>query len=305
MKVCVTGGAGFIGSHLTDAYLAAGHDVVVLDNFVTGKEVNVAASSARIVRMSLNHPDLDAFFDDERFDIVNHHAAHMELRVSLDSPLHDAESNILGSIRVMEAARRNGVQHLVLASTGGAVYGVQDYYPADENHPTRPESPYAVAKRSMELYADYYRTVQGLSITTMRYTNVYGPRQNPFGEAGVIAIFLQKWIDGGTPYMYGDGEQTRDYIYISDVVRANMIATERRLQGIYNCCTGIETSLNTIVDNMRKAYHGATPIHQSEAKAGDLRRSVCSSRKLQDETGWHPVVGVEEGIGKTVAWFTR
>lgn len=304
MNVLVTGGAGFIGSYVAAAHVEAGHDVVIVDNLVTGKMGNIP-EGARFEQLDITTDAFDAFMRAERFDIVNHHAAHMELRVSVERPLMDAETNVLGSLRLLEAAHQTGVQHVVLASTGGAIYGVQDYFPADELHPQRPMSPYGVAKRAMELYADYYREVHGLSSTVLRYTNVYGPRQNPFGEAGVIAIFLNKWLSGGQPTVYGDGEQTRDYIHAHDVARANVLASVQRLQGSFNCSTGIETSLNDIIAMMRTALGGHPECIAGAAKAGDLARSSASFAKLHAACGWSPATGLEDGIRQTTEWFVE
>lgn len=302
MKVLVTGGAGFIGSHVAESYVRAGHDVYVIDNLVTGRTENLP-DGVRFTEMDINTEAFDAYMDAERFDVVNHHAAHMELRVSVEKPLMDAETNIIGSLRLLEACRRTGVQHVVLASTGGGIYGEQDYYPADEDHPARPLAPYGVAKRAMELYADYYRVVHGLSCTVLRYTNVYGPRQNPFGEAGVIAIFLNKWMAGATPIVNGNGEQTRDYIHVADVAAANILATERRLQGVFNCSTAIETTLNDVIAIMQGALGGVHDVVHGPAKAGDLRRNVCTAKRLHDACGWMPAIDVATGIAHTTEWF--
>jgi UDP-glucose 4-epimerase len=304
MRVLVTGGAGFIGSYIADAHLAVGHDVVIVDDLSTGRVENIP-EGARLVQLDISTDAFDAFMDAERFDIVNHHAAHMELRVSIQRPMHDAEINLLGSLRLLEACRRTNVQHIVLASTGGAIYGEQDYMPADEDHPARPMSPYAISKRSMELYADYYRQVHGLSSTILRYTNVYGPRQNPFGEAGVIAIFLNKWLAGDVPVMNGDGSQTRDYVHASDVAQANLMAAMHRLQGTFNCATGIETSLRDIIAMLRAELHGDYPYVQGPPKIGDLARSAASAAKLQAACGWGPTIGLRDGIAQTAAWFVK
>lgn len=304
MKVCVTGGAGFIGSHVAQAHLDAGYEVVIIDNLSTGKHDNVP-QGARLIELDITDPAIARVFADERFDVLNHHAAHMELRVSVEDPVLDATTNILGSLCLLEAAHRSGVQHVVFASSGGAVYGDQVVFPADETHPTRPVSPYGVSKRSVELYLDYYESVHGMTSTILRYTNVYGPRQNPFGEAGVIAIFLQKWIDGQTAVINGDGEQTRDYVYVGDVARANLLATQQRMRGAFNCCTGIETSLNNLVDRLQQSYGNEAPIRHGDGKPGDLRRNVCSFEKLHNTSGWNPAMGLKEGVQHTAGWFLQ
>lgn len=302
MKICVTGGAGFIGSHVAEAYINAGHDVVILDDLSTGKEENIP-QGATFIKCDITTDDLRSIFERERFDVLNHHAANMELRVSVEDPAHDARINILGTVRLLDAAHRTGVGHIVFASTGGGIYGVQHYYPADEQHPIRPLSPYGVAKRSVELYLDYYRAVYGLTSTALRYTNVYGPRQNPFGEAGVIAIFLERMLSGRASIINGDGEQRRDYVHVRDVARANVLVTERRLDGVYNVSTGIETSVNRIVALLQASIASTAPIEHGPAKTGDLARNVCTAAALEAATGWRPTVDVENGIAETASWF--
>jgi UDP-glucose 4-epimerase len=302
MKICVTGGAGFIGSHVAEAYINAGHNVVILDDLSTGKEENIP-QGATFIRCDITTDDLRSIFERERFDVLNHHAANMELRVSVEDPAHDARINILGTVRLLDAAHRTGVEHIVFASTGGGIYGVQQYYPADEHHPVRPLSPYGVAKRSVELYLDYYRAVYRLTSTALRYTNVYGPRQNPFGEAGVIAIFLERMLTGRASIINGDGEQRRDYVHVRDVARANVLATERRLDGVFNVSTGIETSVNRIVELLQTSLGSTGTVEHGPPKTGDLDRNVCSAAALEAETGWRPTVDVENGIAETASWF--
>lgn len=304
MKVLVTGGAGFIGSYVAAAHLRAGHHVVVVDDLSSGRVENIP-DGAVFEQLDITTDALDALMDRERFHIVNHHAAHMELRVSVERPLHDAEINLLGSLRLLEASRRTSVQHVVLASTGGAMYGEQEYFPADEVHAVRPMSPYAISKRSMELYADYYRAVHGLSSTVLRYTNVYGPRQNPYGEAGVIAIFLNKWLTGAIPTVNGDGMQTRDYIHAEDVAHANIIVATQRLQGIYNCSTGVETSLNDLISMLQADLGGERPLAHGPAKLGEVTRSAATAARLHAATGWQPEIALRDGIRQTTAWFVE
>lgn len=226
MNILVTGGAGFIASHIVDAYIEAGHDVTVVDNLSTGVESNVNPR-AELHRVDVRDREaIDAIFDRKRFDLVNHHAAQLDVRVSVRDPQLDAMQNVIGSLNLFEAARRTGVRKLVFASTGGAIYGEQEYFPADENHPTNPISPYGVTKLTVEKYLHYYRAVHGIDHLIYRYTNVYGPRQNPHGEAGVIAIFCDRMFRGENPAINGDGEQTRDYVYVGDLVRAHMLGLD-------------------------------------------------------------------------------
>lgn len=301
MKVLVTGGAGFIGSHVADAFLAAGEDVVIVDNLSMGRRENVP-QGARFVEMDITTDAFTTFLLDEKFDHINHHAAHMELRVSVDKPVHDATVNILGSIRVLDGARRSGVKHLTLASST-AVLGEFVHIPAAEDHPVQPIAPYGVSKRAMELYAEYERLAHGMSITTLRYTNVYGPRQNPHGESGVIAIFLEKFLAGQTPTIHGDGLQERDYIHVSDVALANLIAFEQRVQGTYHICANSAASVLDVVGNLRSALGTECPVHHGPAKAGDPAKTRGSHDAFTVRTGWRPIVPLDEGISTTVAWF--
>lgn len=303
MKICVTGGAGFIGSHVGELFLKEGHEVVVVDNFSTGKEANVPAG-ARVVRMDIVHDDINALFERELFDAVSHHAGHLELRTSVIKPLYDAEVNIIGSIRVLHASERTGVRHITLASSAGGIYGEQEHYPAVESDRERPMSPYGVAKRSMELYADYFGSLGTIQATNLRYTNVYGPRQNPFGEAGVIGIFLERWLSGKPAIVHGDGEQRRDYVHVADVARANFLALTAKLSGNYNVCSETETSVNELVAEMQKSLPGvSTEVSHGPAKAGDPPRSVASFQHLKSATGWEPTVSLADGIRGTAEWF--
>lgn len=301
MKVLVTGGAGFIGSHVADAFLAAGEDVVIVDNLSMGRRENVP-QGARFVEMDITTDAFTQFLLDEKFDHINHHAAHMELRVSVDKPVHDATVNILGSIRVLDGARRSGVTHVTLASST-AVLGEFVHIPATEDHPVQPIAPYGVSKRAMELYAEYERLSNAMSITTLRYTNVYGPRQNPHGESGVIAIFLEKFLAGQTPTIHGDGLQERDYIHVRDVALANLIAFEQGVQGTYHICANSAASVLDVVGNLRAALGKECPVHHGPAKAGDPARTRGSHQAYTERTGWQPGVPLDEGISSTVAWF--
>ncbi|MDZ4744547.1 MAG: NAD-dependent epimerase/dehydratase family protein [bacterium] len=305
MKICVTGGAGFIGSNLAELFLAEGHDVVIVDNFSCGKEANIP-DGARTERIDVTTDALDALFEKEKFDAVSHHAGQIELRTSVHKPLYDAENNILGSIRVLDAAYRTGVRHVTLASSAGGVYGIADVYPATEATKERPISPYGVAKRSMELYAEYYSALGTMKCVSLRYTNVYGPRQNPFGEAGVIGIVLERWLSGKSATINGDGEQRRDYVHVADVSRANLLVFLAGLEGTFNVCTGTETSVNNLVAEMQKSLEEVpTPIERGPSKAGDPPQGVASFQKLKNATGWAPEIDLADGIRETVEWFRK
>jgi UDP-glucose 4-epimerase len=302
MKVLVTGGAGFIGSHVTDRLIDAGVEVVVLDDLSSGKRESVNPR-ARLHEADIGGEGIRALFEREHFDCVDHHAAQMNVRRSVDDPIFDARVNILGSLNLLQAAVATGVKKFVFASTGGAIYGEQLTFPADETHQTCPMSPYGIAKLAVEKYLAFYEDVHGLSYTALRYANVYGPRQDPHGEAGVVAIFGQRLLAREPAIINGDGEQTRDFVYVEDVVRANVLAVTTDLHGIYNVGTGIETSVNTLYAYLAK-HSGATdaPRH-GPPKAGEQRRSVLDSRKLQTATSWRPTVSIDEGLRRTVAYF--
>ncbi|MBU3698990.1 MAG: NAD-dependent epimerase/dehydratase family protein [Candidatus Kapabacteria bacterium] len=303
VKILVTGGAGFIGSHVAEAYLNAGHDVVVVDDLSMGFRQNVPGG-ARFVEMSITSDAFTEFVIGERFDAINHHAAHMELRVSVDKPVHDATINVLGSLRLLEAARTSSVGQIILASTT-AVLGEFVDLPATEAHPVRPIAPYGVSKRAMELYADYERITHGMSIATLRYTNVYGPRQNPNGESGVIAIFLEKFLKGAVPTIHGDGSQERDYVHVHDVAKANLIALEQRVSGTYHICRNSAASVNDVVAALRAALGNQNDVHHGPAKAGDPARTRGSHDAFTSFTGWRPQIELADGISQTVDWFLQ
>jgi UDP-glucose 4-epimerase len=305
MKILVTGGAGFIGSAVADAYLSAGHEVVIVDDLSSGAEDNVSPR-ARWYRVDVRTPELDDVFATERPDVVNHHAAQVSVKRSVDDPAHDASVNVLGSLGVLEAARRHGTRRVIFASTGGAIYGEPDVLPAEETHPCRPRSPYAVAKLAVEYYLDYFRAVFGMHTVVLRYANVYGPRQDPHGEAGVVAIFMQRIQAGLVPTIFGDGQQTRDFVFVGDVVRANLAALDvppRATAAVFNVATGEGTSVNRLWDVIASvAKPTVTPYHEPE-RPGDVRHSVLDPRRAGRELGWRPQVSLRDGIAKTWQWF--
>ena len=305
MKILVTGGAGFIGSAVVDGCLAAGHDVAVVDDLSSGAAENVDRR-ARWYRVDIRSGDLDGVFATERPDVVSHHAAQVSVKRSVDDSIHDASVNVLGSLNVLEAARRHGVRRLVFASTGGAIYGEPDVLPAAETHACRPRSPYAVAKLAVEHYLDYFRAVFGLAPVILRYANVYGPRQDPHGEAGVVAIFMQRIQAGLAPTIFGDGEQTRDFVYVGDVVRANLAALEqpsRDTPAVFNVATGTGTSVNELWRVIAAvARPSVTPYHEPE-RPGDVRHSVLDPARAGRELGWQPTVPLADGIARTWEWF--
>jgi len=304
MKVLVTGGAGFIGSHVVDALVAAGHDVVVVDDLSTGHRENLNPN-ARFVELDVTDPRLVELIRDERPAAVSHHAAQMDVRRSVADPLFDARTNILGTINLLEGARRANVRRVLFVSSGGAVYGEQEIFPAPETHPTNPVSPYGVSKRAGELYAFFYQAEYHIPFVALRYANVYGPRQDPHGEAGVVAIFTGRMLRGEPVTVNGDGRQTRDYVYVEDVARANLLALASRATGPFNVGTGIETDVNTLARLLLAAAGSRSEIRHGEAKPGEQRRSVVDARRAAAELGWRPEVTLEEGLRRTVAWFRQ
>jgi UDP-glucose 4-epimerase len=304
MKILITGGAGFIGSHIADACIKDGHEVVIIDNFYTGKHENVNPK-AKLYEMDICDPKLSGIFLKEKPDVLSHHAAQIDVRVSVEDPQFDLKVNVGGLINVMEAGRKSGLKKVIFASSGGAVYGEQDIYPAPETHPARPVCPYGLNKLSCERYLHYYEQVYGIKWTALRYGNVYGPRQNPHGEAGVVAVFLNKMLKGGQPVINGDGRQTRDYVYISDVVEANRLALKDDARGPYNVGTGIETDVNTIFSALRELTGGRCEEKHGPAKAGEQQRSSIDASKIKRGLGWSPQVSFAEGMKLTAEWFKK
>jgi UDP-glucose 4-epimerase len=304
MKVLVTGGAGFIGSHITEHLIDAGAEVVVLDDLSSGKRESVHPR-ARLCQADIGSEAIRDLLARERFDCLDHHAAQMNVRRSVDDPLFDARVNIIGSLNLLQAAIATGVKKVVFASTGGAIYGEQLRFPADETHQTNPLSPYGVAKLAVEKYLAFYEAVYDLPYVALRYANVYGPRQDPHGEAGVVAIFSERLLRGEPAIINGDGEQTRDFIYVDDVVRANVLAVTTDLSGIYNVGTGLETSVNVLYAHLAKHAGATLPPRHDPPKPGEQRRSVLDYRKLQAVANWTPMVSLEEGLRRTVVYFAE
>jgi len=299
VKVLVTGGAGFIGSHVVDAYLAAGHDVVVVDDLSTGHRENLAPG-ARFHRLDILDPALATLVADERPDVVNHHAAQMDVRRSVADPMFDARVNVLGTIAVLEAARRARVRKMLFVSSGGTVYGEQEAFPANERHPTWPVCPYGVSKRAGELYAHVYQVEHGLRFVAMRYANVYGPRQDPHGEGGVVAIFTRRMLAGEPVTLNGDGRQTRDYVYVGDVARMSLLALESEASGPVNVGTGIETDVSTLAGLLLEVTGSRSEVRHGPARPGEQRRSVVDPTYAREVYGWEATVSLAEGLRRTV-----
>jgi UDP-glucose 4-epimerase len=302
MKILVTGGAGFIGSHVVEAYLAAGHDVIVVDNLCTGKRENLNPK-ARLVELDIGDERTWQLIRDERPDVLNHHAAQMDVRRSVADPLFDARTNILGTIGLLEASRHAGVKKVLFVSSGGAAYGEQETFPAPETHPTWPVSPYGVSKRSGELYCHFYQAEYGLPFVALRYANVYGPRQDPHGEAGVVAIFSGKMLRGEPVTVNGDGKQTRDYVYVGDVARMSLLALDSDATGPVNIGTARETDVDTLAQTMLEVSGSRSEVRHGPAKSGEQRRSVIDIRRAAEVFGWTPQISLRDGLARTVEFF--
>jgi len=302
MKIVVTGGAGFIASHIVDAYLARGHEVHVLDDFSTGQKNNLNAS-ATLHRIDIADGKVVKLIEELKPDALSHHAAQMDVRHSVADPTFDARVNILGFINLLEGCKNAGVKKVTFASSGGAVYGEQEIFPAPESHLTQPASPYGVSKRAGELYLSYYHQAFGLPYIALRYANVYGPRQSAHGEAGVVAIFVSLLLSGETPLINGDGRQTRDYVYVGDVVAANVAALESPFVGPINIGTGVETDVMTIFEHLCTAVGSKVKAQHGPAKIGEQRRSCLDTRRAGDILGWRPQVALADGLKRTADFY--
>jgi UDP-glucose 4-epimerase len=299
VKIAVTGGAGFIASHVVDAYLDGGHEVHVIDDFSTGQNVNVN-SQATLHRVDIAEKEAARLIEQIKPDVLNHHAAQMDVRHSVADPMFDARVNILGFINLLEACKNSGVKKIIFASSGGAVYGEQKVFPAPESHDTEPASPYGVSKRAGELYLSYYHQAFGLPYIALRYANVYGLRQSAQGEAGVVAIFLSALLAGKTPVINGDGRQTRDYVYVGDVVVANVAALQSSFIGPINIGTGVETDVVTIYQHLRQAVGSPIEAQHGPAKPGEQRRSCLDAGRAAQILGWRPQMTLKDGLRHTV-----
>ncbi len=304
MRILVTGGAGFIASHIQDAYLAAGHQVAVLDNLSSGDRKNIHPQS-QFFQVDLNSPDLAKVIADFQPEIINHHAAQINVRRSVEDPQYDCQVNALGLLNLLEAAKKHAVRKVIFASSGGAIYGEQNSFPADESHPTQPSSPYGISKLIGEKYLDFYQQTHSIQSVVFRYANVYGPRQNPHGEAGVISIFLQKMLQNDTLCINGDGQQTRDYVFVSDVVTANMLALKEGVSGTYNIGTGVETTVWDLYRNLCALTAYTKEPQSGPAQAGEQRRSVISAEKIKKAWGWKVQFDLQAGLEKTSSFYSR
>lgn len=305
MRVLVTGGAGFIGSHVVDALLNEGHTVSVVDDLSTGRQTNLD-SRAHFYLVDIRDPDeLTRVFDAERPEVISHQAAKADVRESMAKPALYADVNVLGSIQLLEQARRHGVKKVIYASTGGASYGEPQTLPVTEDHPVNPLDPYGASKHHVEHYLYLYQHNYGLTYTTLRYPNVYGPRQNPFGEAGVIAIFAYKMLRGEPPTIYGSGDKERDFCYVGDVARANILALTRGDNSIYNIGTGKGVSIGTVYEKLQGATKFTSSAYHEPDKPGEVSRISLDAGKAKRDLGWESTVSLDEGILKTVEYFRQ
>jgi UDP-glucose 4-epimerase len=304
MRILVTGGAGFIGSHTVDALVETReHEIVALDNLSAGRRAQLNPV-ARFYRADLrDRSRIREVIEREKPAVVFHLAAQMDVRRSVADPAFDAEVNLVGFLNLMEAGRRNGLKRVVFSSTGGAIYGEQETFPCDEEHPCRPLSPYGVAKLATESYLFFYRAQYGIEYTALRYANVYGPRQDPHGEAGVVAIFCDRMLAGGRATIFGDGGQTRDFVFVGDVARANLAALASRVSGAINIGTGIETSVNQLYAVLARAAGFEKPAEYAAGRPGEQRRSVISAKRAAAELSWRPQVALEEGLARSFQFF--
>lgn len=310
-KILVTGGAGFIGSHVADAYLRAGDRVWIVDDLSGGREHNVP-DAATFTQLDIRDERLaQVFADAGSFDIVSHHAAQVDVRVSVADPRRDAGINIDGFLNVAECAVRHGCGRLIYVSSGGVVYGEPERRPTPELSPKLPLSPYGVSKLAGESYLHYYANERGLDYAAVRYSNVYGPRQDPHGEAGVVAIFSTRIGTDSSLTVFGDGEQTRDYVYVGDVVNANLLVADADLPApdtldarAFNVGTGIETSVNTLARTLMSAAGREVGIEHADARVGELLHSCLDAGRLR-ALGWEPAVSLHEGLGITFRHITN
>lgn len=303
MKILVTGGAGFIASHVVDLLVAYGHSVAVVDDLSTGRRSNLNPV-ARFYQMDIRDSRLQEIFEQERPDVVDHHAAQIDVRRSVADPQFDADVNVRGSLNVLECARQFGVQKFIYISTGGAVYGEPEYLPVDEKHPINPICPYGASKHTVEHYLYMYQYNYGLNYVVLRYPNVYGPRQDPHGEAGVVAIFTGRMMQGEPVTINGDGEQARDFTHAGDCAQANLLVLENaQAGGIYNVGSGEPSTINQVFAALKHITHYPLEPSYGPAKLGETRRIYLNSQRLQTELGWKAKFDLHSGLADTVAYF--
>lgn len=302
MKIVVTGGAGFIASHIVDAYIKGGHELFVIDDLSTGQRRNLNPN-AKFYRLDIADTQAAKLIEEIKPDVLNHHAAQMDVRRSVADPTFDARINIIGFVNLLETCKNVGVKKVIFSSSGGAVYGDREPIPATEKHETLPLSPYGVSKLTGELYLGYYYMAFGLPYVALRYANVYGPRQSTQGEAGVVAIFISQLLAGKNPVINGDGKQTRDYVFVGDVVGANLAALDSKHVGAVNIGTGKETDVVTICRVLHEGVGSRVEALHGPAKLGEQRRSCLEASLAGQVLGWSPEVDLKEGLEKTIAYY--
>ena len=302
MKILVTGGAGFIGSHVVDQMIEAGHDVAIVDSLITGRKSNLNPK-ARFYQVDIRSPELRQVFEAERPEIVDHHAAQMDVRKSVSDPIYDADVNILGTLNLLNLCVEFKVRKVIYISSGGAAYGEPVYLPCDEKHPIQPLCPYGATKYMNELYLYMYKETYGLDYTVIRYPNVYGPRQDPHGEAGVVAIFTGQMIKGEPVKIFGTGEQVRDFVYVADCARANLLVLDKGGGEVYNLGYGVGTTINQIFDELKIITNYPHNVIYAPAKPGETFKIYLEASKAGQQLGWEPTANLKEGLRKTVEYF--
>ena len=302
MNILVTGGAGFIASNIVDAYISLGHKVTIIDNLSTGNIKNIN-SAAHFIELDITSDKILDLFMSERFDVLNHHAAQMDVRYSVADPIFDANTNIIGALNLYEAAQKSGVKKIIFASSGGAIYGDNVTIPTPENSLLEPCSPYGITKLMNEKYLSFYSNTYNLDMVCLRYANIYGQRQSFMGEAGVVAIFIHKLLNGEQPIINGDGKNIRDYVFVKDVVKANVLALNDNVKGIYNIGTEIGTDVNQIFNYLKELTESDCKEVHGEAKKGEQRISCISYQKILQEHNWYPETKLLDGLRETVKYF--
>jgi len=304
MKILVTGGAGFIASHVVDAYIAAGHDVVIVDDLSTGKKENLNPK-AKFYHMNILDEKLQDIMKGEGVEAVNHHAAQIKVKASLEDPYFDVKVNVLGSVLLLDLCRRADVKKFIFAASGGAMYGEAEKGPFPETHPARPLSVYGASKVAVEMYLDVFAQNFGLEYVTLRYANVYGPRQDASGEGGVVAVFTNSMLHGGDFQIHGDGYNIRDYIYVKDLAQANLLALDYPHNDFFNIGTGVSVTTNELFDTLAKATGYTKNAKHGVPRLGDLKKSVLDNSKAKKLLKWEPQYDLRKGLEETVNYYKR
>ena len=301
MNILVTGGAGFIGSNIVDKYIEKGFNVIILDNLSNGKKANFNPS-AKFYNADLYKGDIDFIFNENKIEIINHHAAQIDLRASVENPVFDAQQNIVSSLNLFQSAAKHNVKKIIYASTGGAVYGEQEYFPADEKHKTSPVSPYGISKLTVEKYLDFFKNFYGINYVCLRYSNAYGPRQGNKGEAGVVSVFCRSILNGGQPVINGDGNNTRDFVYVDDIADANLKAIDYEGTATVNISTCKETSINSLFDIINELSGRKLQKNFGMEIKGEQKRSLLDNKLALKLLGWKPMTDIKTGLKNTFEW---